>query len=160
MEPVHSICSLLLSWPENQLSSHRFTTYASQQSIHAYPPSPPQLLTCISLGSAALHDGRWAVLVFDCATARAASLDTLDDAHARRVAGRHRTEDNVALVEPGGHDGGDEKLAAVGVPAGVGHAEHEGLVVRELEVLVGELLAVDGFATRALWSRTISTFDG
>jgi len=36
------------------------------------------------------------------------------------------------------------------VGAGVGHGEHERLLVGELEVLVGELLAVDGLATSAL----------
>ena len=36
------------------------------------------------------------------------------------------------------------------VGAGVGHGEEEWLVVGELEVLVGELLTVDGLATGAL----------
>jgi len=36
------------------------------------------------------------------------------------------------------------------VGAGVGHREHERLLVGELEVLVGELLTVDGLATSAL----------
>ena len=36
------------------------------------------------------------------------------------------------------------------VGAGVGHGEEEGAVVRQLEVLVGELLAVDGLATSSL----------
>ena len=36
------------------------------------------------------------------------------------------------------------------VRAGVGHGEHERLVVGELEVLVGELLAVDRLSTSAL----------
>lgn len=36
------------------------------------------------------------------------------------------------------------------VGAGVGHGEHERLLVGELEVLVGELLTVDGLATSAL----------
>jgi hypothetical protein len=38
----------------------------------------------------------------------------------------------------------------VRVGAGVGHGEHERLLVGELEVLVGELLTVDGLATSAL----------
>jgi hypothetical protein len=38
---------------------------------------------------------------------------------------------------------GDKQLT-VGVLAGVGHGEEERLVVAELEVLVGELVAVDG----------------
>jgi hypothetical protein len=36
------------------------------------------------------------------------------------------------------------------VLASVGHGEKAGLVVPELEVLIGELLAVDGLATGAL----------
>jgi len=46
-----------------------------------------------------------------------------------------------------------EKNVRVG--AGVGHGQKEGLVVGELEVLVGELLAVDGLATSALWSKIL-----
>jgi hypothetical protein len=44
-------------------------------------------------------------------------------------------------------DGGDEELRAVGVLSGVGHGEETLLGVLELEVLVGELLAVDCTAT-------------
>jgi hypothetical protein len=36
------------------------------------------------------------------------------------------------------------------VGSGVGHGQQEGLLVPELEVLVGKLLAVDGLAARAL----------
>jgi len=43
---------------------------------------------------------------------------------------------------------GREKNIRVG--AGVGHGQKEGLLVGELEVLVGKLLAVDGLATSAL----------
>lgn len=39
---------------------------------------------------------------------------------------------------------------SVRVGASVGHGEKERLVVGELEVLVGELLAVDGLSTSAL----------
>lgn len=40
-------------------------------------------------------------------------------------------------------------LASVGVGAGVGHGEHAGLTVLKLEVLVCELLTVDGLSTLA-----------
>ena len=40
-------------------------------------------------------------------------------------------------------------LGAIRARAGVGHREHAGARVAELEVLVGELLAVDGLAARA-----------
>lgn len=42
-----------------------------------------------------------------------------------------------------GDNGGDEELRSVGVLAGVGHGEETLLGVLELEVLVGELFAVD-----------------
>ncbi len=54
------------------------------------------------------------------------------------------TEDDVLAVQPRGYDGGDEELGTVGVGTSVGHGEKEGLLMTELEVLVGELVAVDG----------------
>ena len=121
----------------------------------SYPKRhPPFTLYCSNaadrLKGAALDDGRWAILVLDPATLGAAGLDAHDDAHGLLVTGGHTAEDDVTAVEPGGNDGGDEELGSVGVGAGVGHGEHEGLVVGELEVLVGELLAVDGLAAGAL----------
>jgi len=59
-------------------------------------------------------------------------------------------EDNVLAIEPAGDDGGDEELGAVGVLAGVGHGEQARLSMRQLEVLIRELLAVDGLATSAI----------
>ena len=56
----------------------------------------------------------------------------------------------MATIEPAGGDGGDEELGAVGVGAGVGHGEKTGAGVLLDEVLIGELLAVDGLATSAL----------
>ena len=41
-------------------------------------------------------------------------------------------------------------LRAIGVGAGVGHGQQARLVVLQVEVLVGELLAVDGLSTSAL----------
>jgi hypothetical protein len=54
------------------------------------------------------------------------------------------TEHNVLAVQPGGDNGSDEELRTVGVGPGVGHGEEERSVVSELEVLIGELVAVDG----------------
>jgi hypothetical protein len=45
----------------------------------------------------------------------------------------------------------NEELGAIGVGAGVGHGEEEGTVVGKLEVLIGELVAVDGLAAGALY---------
>jgi hypothetical protein len=57
------------------------------------------------------------------------------------------TEDDVLTVQPGGNDGGDEELGSVGVGSSVGHGEQEGLVVPQLEVLISELVSVDGLST-------------
>lgn len=54
------------------------------------------------------------------------------------------TEDDVLAVQPRGDDGGDEELGSVGVGSSIGHGEEEWSVVSELEVLVRELVAVDG----------------
>ena len=74
----------------------------------------------------------------------------------------------MAAIEPAGDDGGDEELGAVAVlqsvlarlwvrkgyirvGTSVGHREETGASVLQGEVLVGELLTVDGLATSALW---------
>ena len=114
------------------------------------PPLPPSSFSHLS--DTTLDNRRRAILILNRAAAGPAGLDALDDADGGGVAVGHLAEDDVAAVEPGGDDGGDEELGAVGVGPRVGHAEEEGLVVGELEVLVGELLAVDGFAARALKS--------
>lgn len=44
------------------------------------------------------------------------------------------------------------------VGAGIGHGEQEGLLVLLLEVLIGELLTVDGLATSALRRESVDTF--
>jgi hypothetical protein len=75
-------------------------------------------------------------------------------------------EDDVLAVQPGGLDGADEELRAVAMEllerhirldkvnvrsgAGVGHGEDTGASVLQVEVLVLELLAVDGLTTGAL----------
>ena len=57
-------------------------------------------------------------------------------------------------IEPGGLLGGDEELGSVGVFSGVGHGQPAGAEVLQLEVLVGELLSVDGTATGALKTKS------
>lgn len=79
----------------------------------------------------------------------------------------------MLAVQPRGHDGGDEELRAVAtrplarippnkdkdkdegkensrVRTSVGHGEDTRLGVLDVEVLIGELLAVDGTATSTL----------
>lgn len=95
----------------------------------------------------------------------AESLDLLDDLEGSVVS--DLTEDDVLAVEPRGHNGGDEELGAVAVNwlvycnpsylrvnlrvgTSVGHGEDTGLGVLEDEVLIGELLTVDGATTGTL----------
>ena len=68
-------------------------------------------------------------------------------------------EDDVSAIQPGGLDGGDEELGAVGVGASVGHGEGSGAGVLQDEVLVGEFLAVDGFATSAIVVCEVSSLE-
>ena len=56
----------------------------------------------------------------------------------------------MLAVEPGGLGRADEELGAVGVGSGVGHGEDAGAGVLEAEVLVLELVAVDGLAAGAV----------
>ena len=74
----------------------------------------------------------------------------------------------MLAIEPRGHNGGDEELGAVAtrnqsgfnhpyiqmansrVGTSVGHGEDTRLGVLQLEVLIGELLTVDGTATGTL----------
>lgn len=56
-------------------------------------------------------------------------------------------EKNGNLLQPRGLDGGDEELRTVGVGSGVGHGQQSRLGVLELEVLIGELVTVDGLST-------------
>lgn len=80
-------------------------------------------------------------------------LDSLDDVETFD----DLAEDDVLAVEPRGDDGGDEELRAVGVGAGVGHGKKTGLGVRELEVLVFELGAVDRLASGTVTGGEVTT---
>jgi hypothetical protein len=94
----------------------------------------------------------------------ATRLNGAHDAVRVDIAVGHLAEDDVLAIEPGGDDGGDEELGAVAAGvrgalksdeslrdgSSIGHGQEERLVVLQLEVLVGELLAVDGAATGAL----------
>lgn len=71
---------------------------------HTYVSSQ---MHCFLLLGTALGDG-WRALVLDAAAAGATELDRLDNAHGGGVTRRDLAEDNVAAVQPGGHNGGDE----------------------------------------------------
>jgi len=62
----------------------------------------------------------------------------------------------VFAIQPSRLRRAEEELRAVGVGAGVGHGEDALAGVLEREVLVGELLAVDALAARAVASGEVA----
>jgi len=56
------------------------------------------------------------------------------------------SENDVLAVQPGGLGRANEKLGSVGVGSSIGHAQDSRSGVLQLEVLVFELVAVDGLA--------------
>ena len=60
------------------------------------------------------------------------------------------SKDSVLSVQPWGIGGADEELRSVGVGSGVGHGQDSGTGVSELEVLVGELVSVDGLSSSSV----------
>lgn len=65
----------------------------------------------------------------------------------------------MAVVQPRGFFGGDEKLRSVGVFTSIGHRQPTSAVVLELEVFVGEFFTIDTAATSAVTSGEISSLD-
>jgi len=102
------------------------------------------------LNGTAVSDGN---LLGKLAARRSKLLDLLDDIEAFN----NLAKDDVGTVEPAGDNGGDEELRSVGVLASVGHAQQTRLGVLHLEVLVGELLAVDGLAAGAVALSEVTT---
>ena len=80
------------------------------------------------------------------ATVASEGLDLLDDVHAVRDG----SKDGVLSIEPVGLNGAKEELRPVGVGSSIGHGENSGPGVLESEVLVGELLSVDGLSSGAV----------
>ena len=111
-------------------------------------------------------DGRLLV-VLDFAATAAGGLKSLDN--VQRLFVSNLAEDDVLAIEPAGDDGGDEELGAVAVEmscqlcfggevraclrvgTSIGHGQKSWLGVLAGEVLVGELLTIDGLATSALY---------
>lgn len=69
------------------------------------------------------------------------------------------TEHDVLAIKVGSGNGGDEELTAVGAGAGVGHGEQEGAVMLEVEILVGELFAVNRLAAGAVERGEVTTLN-
>ena len=81
-----------------------------------------------------------------CLPERSRSSPSFDHVHALD----HLAEDHMLAVEPRRLHGAEEELRAVGVRAGVGHAQDAGAGMLQLEILIGELLAVDRLAAGAV----------
>lgn len=69
------------------------------------------------------------------------------------------SEDDMLSVEPASHNRGDEELRSVGVGSSIGHREQSGLGVLELEVLVLELLSIDGFSSSAVFVGEVTSLN-
>eukprot|EP01043_Picozoa_sp_COSAG02_P049475 COSAG02_NODE_4971_length_4771_cov_1.547303_2_plen_235_part_00 len=82
-------------------------------------------------------------------------LDSLDHIHTVDDDAEH----DVLAVEPRGLDGAEEELGAVGSRASVGHGKDTRAGVLELEVLIGELGAVNGLAAGARAVGEIAALD-
>lgn len=80
-------------------------------------------------------------------------FDLLDDIHALNDI----AEDDVTVVQPAGLNGSDEELGTVCVRSSVGHRQRSRSGVLQCEVLVGEFLSVDRFATSSVVVGEVST---
>jgi len=77
---------------------------------------------------------------------RSIGFNLLDDFHALD----DLSEDNMLAIQPRSLGSADKELRTVGVGSSVGHAEDARAGVLELEVLVLELVAIDGLASSAV----------
>lgn len=66
-------------------------------------------------------------------------------------------KDNVTVVQPGGLHGGYEELGSVGVGSGVGHRHDTRSGVLQDEVLILELVSVDGLASGSIMVLEVAT---
>ena len=73
-------------------------------------------------------------------------LYLLDDIHALA----DLTENNVLSIKPLGLGSAEEELASISVGASIGHRENSSSSVLQGEVLILELVAVDGLATSSI----------
>ena len=80
-------------------------------------------------------------------------LDFLDDIHALA----DLTENNMLSIKPLGLGSAEEELASIGVGASIGHGENSRSSVLQGEVLILELVAVDGLATSSVMVGEVAT---
>jgi len=124
--------------------------------VIAFAPASTCLFlpSCRPLVGTAVNNGRLEGKL-DLTRSRTSALELLDDFHALLVG--DLAKDNVLAIQPRSNDGGDEELGTVGVGTGIGHGQETGSGVSFLEVLIGELLAIDGLATGAIASSEVAT---
>jgi len=84
---------------------------------------------------------------------RAKTLDLLDDIHPLH----HLAEHHVLPIQPLSLGGADKELGSVGVGPSIGHGENSWPSVLQAEVLVLELVAVDGLASSAVPGSEVSS---
>jgi len=77
---------------------------------------------------------------------RSIGFNLLDDLHAFD----NLTKDDMLAIQPRSLGSANKELRTVGVGSSVGHAEDARAGVLELEVLVLELVAIDGLASSAV----------
>jgi hypothetical protein len=94
-------------------------------------------------------------LVGGLSALRSLSFEVLNDVQTFH----NFSKDDVLVVEPFRLHGSDEELRSIGVGTGVGHGEHSRGSVLLLKVLIGELLAVDAFATGAVAASEVAALD-
>lgn len=73
-------------------------------------------------------------------------FNLLNDIHALD----NLSKDNMLAIQPRSLGSAKEKLGSVGVGSGIGHAQDSRSGVLQLEVLVFELVAVDGLASSSV----------
>jgi len=83
----------------------------------------------------------------------AKALDFLHNIHALD----HLSEDHVFPIQPLGLSGAEEKLGSVGVGSSVGHGQNSGSGVFQSEVLILELVAIDGLSSSPISGSEVAT---
>ena len=84
------------------------------------------------------------------------SLNLADNVHTISNLSEH----DVLAIEPSGLHGADKELRSVGVGSSVGHGQSTGASVLEVEVLVLELLSIDGLTTSSVAASEVTTLLG
>ena len=69
----------------------------------------------------------------------------------------HLTKDHMATIQPRAGHSGDEELRSVGIRSAVGHGQETRAVVLQVEVLISELLSVDGLTSHTVAHGEISS---